>query len=285
MKSKVKLSPLLSLVCSLWMIPASLSGQDIAMTERIADNFMREGYYYTAAKYYSRVYFFSPKEDLGKISGKLGKAYFAKGDFQRAYKHLEQAQKLERNDSLKTEWFLQKTAALALQHKYKLALLEILNYRGKFTATQKRKLHFIKGTVYFGEEKFDRAKADFQLALKKNDSIALKQLDKLFSKKNIMRPNPKVAMWLSIITPGLGQVYAGDIKNGINSFLLNGTLFYLFVRDAMHFTFFESFIVFYPWIQRYYQGGFERAEKIAEERRKQKRAHTYQNIHELIWSD
>jgi tetratricopeptide (TPR) repeat protein len=255
------------------------------MTEQIADRFMQQGDYYAAAKFYSRVYFFSGKSELGRISGKLGQAYFAKGDFERAYNHLEQAQKLEQNDSLKTEWFLQKTAALALQHKYKLALLEMLNYRGKFTGEQKRKLHFIKGTVYFGEEKFEKAKESFKSAIDKKDTIALKRLDELFAKKNIMRPNPKTAKWLSIFMPGSGQIYAGDLKNGINSLVLNGSLFYLFVRDAARFSFWESFIVFYPWIQRYYQGGYERAERIAVERRKQKRARIYRNVHELIWKN
>ncbi len=281
MKLKMKSSRLLSLIISLFGLAAVWS-QTLEQTEQVADKFMEQGDYYSAAKFYSRVYFFADKSQLGRINGKLGMAYFGKGDFKRAYNHFDVAQKLESDDSTKTEWFLRKTSALILRHQYKLALLGILNYRGKFTSRQQKNLIFLKGTVYFAEEKYDEAKKTFVQIIDPGDSLALARLDSLFTKKNLMRPNPVTAKWLSIFIPGLGQIYAGDIKNGINSFALNATLFYLFARDAVRFSFTESFFVFYPWIQRYYQGGYERAQRIAKKKRRQKRAQVYHGVHEIL---
>ncbi len=281
MRLKARSSLLLGLVFSL-CLGLRLQGQTLAQTEAIADKFMEDGNFYAAAKFYSRVYFFSDKSSLGRINGKLGKAYFGKRDFKRAYQHFDNAQKLEQNDTVRAEWFLRKTAALILQQKFKLALLEMLNYHGPLTEDQQKKYFFLKGTIYFGEEKFDLAKQNFIKALSNKDSASVARIDSLFQRKNILRPNPKTAKWLSIIMPGLGQMYAGDVKNGLNSFALNISLFYLFARDAIKFSFFESFIVFYPWIQRYYQGGFERAEKIARKKLRQKRAKVYREIHQFI---
>ncbi len=275
MRSKL----LLSIICSLLL--GNAVAQSLEQTEAIADRFMQQGEYYAAAKYYSRVFFFAPKPELHRLYAKLGDAYFGKREFDRAYAHYDNAQKLEKNDTLKSEWFLRKVSALVMQQKFKLALLEILNYRGRFTPLQKKKAEFLKATVYFGQEKFDLAKEHFKSVVPQ-DTLLHKSIDSLFMKKNIYRPDPKTAMWLSVVMPGLGQLYAGDVKNAVNSFLLNGTLFYLFVRDAYRFTFFESFIVFYPWIQRYYQGGFERAERIARKKQKEKRAGVYRKLYKML---
>jgi tetratricopeptide (TPR) repeat protein len=263
---------------------SQLSAQTLRQTEQAADSFLVQGNFYSAAKYYERVYFFSDKKKLARINAKLGEAHFGKGDFERAYRYFDAAQKLEHVDSLKSEWFLRKTASLIMQRKFKLAKLGILNYRGKMTPFQLKTLNFLKGTIYYGEEDFQKAKTYFSLCLQ-GDSIRANRLENILSKKNIMRPNPRTAYYLSMAMPGLGQIYAGDIKNGINSFLLNGTLIYLFGRDALRYGFWNSFVAFFPWIQRYYMGGYQRAEKIAVEQRRRKRARAYKQIHHLIFNE
>ena len=38
--------------------------------------------------------------------------------------------------------------------------------------------------------------------------------------EKLMHPNPTFATLMSICIPGTGQIYAGDIKDGVNSILL-----------------------------------------------------------------
>ena len=94
----------------------------------------------------------------------------------------------------------------------------------------------------------------------------------------IKNPKPKTAKILSMIVPGSGQFYAGDIKNGINSLLLTGGFIYLGVHAALNYGIINSLASASPWIQRYYLGGFKRAELIAEERLALKRDRIYQQI-------
>ncbi len=277
-----KLRPFLITVFS-W-ISIGLWAQTVDQTVAIADTFMHSGRFGSAAKYYQRAYFFASKEQVPEIRGKMADAFFMSGDYASAEKYYHQAQNFETVDTLKTEWFLKKISAIILQKKFKLAQLSILNYRGNYTPRQMKNRYFLLGTIYFGQEKFDQAKKWFARALPGNDSVKHARLELLFRKRNLMRPNPQWAYWMSIFVPGSGQIYAGDWKNGLNSFALNGFLIYLFLLDMQAYSFWDSFFAIYPWVQRYWMGGYQRAKRIAREKRAQNRARTFRRVKQLIYT-
>lgn len=81
--------------------------------------------------------------------------------------------------------------------------------------------------------------------------------------------NPKVAAGLSLI-PGLGQIYADDFSDGINAFLLNGSLIALSAYSLINLHFIEfSFFEFNP-LYRFYRGNFYNAQKDSYEYNKKK---------------
>ncbi len=281
-RQRMKLKRFFNIIFSLAFLTAG--AQNVTQTVQIADRFMETGRFSSAAKYYQRAYFFADKKDIPLIRGKMADAFFMKHDFQRAAKYYDQAVKFETDDTLRSEWFLKKISAEIMQKKFNLALLETLNYRGKFTPRQEKNKNFLLGTAYYGLEKFDAAKQKFLSALPENDSLHRAALNALFSPKNLNRPRPEIARWMSIFVPGLGQAYAGDWKNAANSFFLNGLLVWLMLRDMANVGFINAFVGVFPWLQRYYVGGYERAENIARQKRLEKRAKTFRKIKTLIYA-
>ena len=83
---------------------------------------------------------------------------------------------------------------------------------------------------------------------------------------------------MSMIVPGLGQLYVGDVKNGLKSFVLSVGLFSLGLRSALINNPLDAAISTLPWFQRYYQGGFKKAELIAIARIQEKRYKIYNQL-------
>jgi len=82
---------------------------------------------------------------------------------------------------------------------------------------------------------------------------------------------PKVAGVLSIVIPGSGQLYAGDYKNAVNSFLLVAVFAAIGTDMFIRYAWYDSLISVFPWFLRYYTGGYKNAMKIAEQKRTEKR--------------
>ena len=72
--------------------------------------------------------------------------------------------------------------------------------------------------------------------------------------------------------PGLGQFYAGDIKNGINSLVINALFVGLFTYSFVTISPIDAYFSVLPWFQRYYKGGYTKAGIIAEQKVKKRRA-------------
>ncbi|MCX7030301.1 MAG: tetratricopeptide repeat protein [Spirochaetes bacterium] len=83
------------------------------------------------------------------------------------------------------------------------------------------------------------------------------------------RRSPRTARLLSTLLPGLGQVYAGDALDGLNSLLVNGASVALIVGAILAERYAEAGLVFSYLFQRYYAGGRSNADKLAIERNEQ----------------
>nr|MBC8555805.1 hypothetical protein [Candidatus Brocadiales bacterium] len=89
----------------------------------------------------------------------------------------------------------------------------------------------------------------------------------LNSAQNQKYKSPEIASWISTFRPGAGQVYAGDIKDGVNAFLLNAAFFYTgwsFIANGAWYELVTTAMIG----QRYYLGNRYRARLIAEKNNK-----------------
>ena len=180
-------------------------------------------------------------------------------------------------------WFLlRKTSGLLASGNGKLAMIDLLGISDHVTDTLLRYRNFLMGVAQFQELDFASGKNSFLAALPESAVKERQQVDSLFQVlEKIKHPNPRTARILSICLPGLGQFYAGDIKNGINSLLLTGAFLALGINTAIKYTLVDAFGSVLPWFQRYYMGGFSRAERIAEDRLREKQDKIFRALIEV----
>lgn len=114
-------------------------------------------------------------------------------------------------------------------------------------------------------EKFDIFEKDFQEFIKLfpdyfSDAEITQIYDGLNKITKFKPKNPTLARFLSII-PGLGQVYAGQPLDGLNAFLLNGSLFALSSYSLGTLNFCDFILFEIAPTYRFYNGNFLNAER------------------------
>jgi len=232
-----------------------------------------------AANYYQRVLFFDSEKKYSDSYLFLADCFFKKNDFVKAAEYYDVAYNTIQNDSLKKEIVFRKTSCLLILQNYDQAKEELLKLPDSLSTSIKQKKFFYAGVCYFGTEEYDKSENCFNSCIDTTDKHTQTQLKEQFVKvRKIHHLNPKVAKILSVFLPGAGQFYSGDIKNGVNSLLLNSAFIILFVVTAQNYSLFDAVISVFPWFERYYLGGVQHAGEIALKKKKLKKQIIYQRI-------
>ncbi len=255
-----------------------LTAQTLEETFAYANEQMNKQEYDNALGAYQRVLFFDKK--MGdKIYYNLAECHFKLNHYEQATKYYDLAYYVASNDSLKFDALFHKTNCLLLQHNYRNALIELMSLDDSLPEYWQNKKYFYFGITYFGLEDFDKSQNYFVKA----NATQTNEIEQLFiQNKKVSKINPKTARVLSIILPGLGQLYCGDIRNGLNSFLLTSGFLGLAIYTMYSYTVVEAFLSVLPWYQRYYLGGFQGAMRIAQEKKDQKRAEIFQQLMDVF---
>lgn len=177
------------------------------------------------------------------------------------------------DDSLSKEALLGKIRALIGLRHFKEAQLEIYSAPDGFEGPAYRRLNFYSGLIYYVQEDYDEAATAFKQALPEHDTLSRIKIEELLieEQRSLIHPKPKLAGQLSYFLPGLGQFYAGDIKNGLNSLAITSATFALSINVMINYSLLDGVIAVIPWLQRFYLGGSTRASLIAQVRRQEKR--------------
>jgi hypothetical protein len=278
MKLIIKYLNLSFLIVFNFLIFQNLEAQNLEETINFADGQFKSGNYTTALKTYQRALFFSEgKENLYLFTQIAEISYYNK-DYETAQKFLGLAYNQSDDASLKTELLFKKASCQILNKNFQFAIIDLLSVNDTAQSIQKR-LNFYLATCYFGLEDFSNAQTCFETCIRLEDKEEL--LD-LFSKKKLLSPSPKKARIMSMILPGLGQTYSGDLKSGINSLLLTSGLIALGIHISVKYHPIDAVFAILPWFQRYYAGGYGNAEKIAVKKRQLKRNEIYTEILKLV---
>lgn len=231
---------------------------------------------------FHRVLFFDQKGQYSfEVALHLSDCYDILSDHQKSQYFLDMAYHLTSDDSVQNEILFMKTWKYVKHEEYEQGLKELFSAdlnSPYFTS----KYQFYSGMIYFLKKDYERS-ADFLFKFTKNEA-SREELKLLFEKvqKINRRYNPKMATALSLVIPGLGQLYCGDVKNSLNSFLLTGMFGYLFIHTAVRYSFSDAFVSVMPWYQRYFMGGYERAGKIAMMKREMETDEVLHKILEVI---
>lgn len=188
-------------------------------------------------------------------------------------------------DTLKYEALIGKAGALLMQTKYTQAISELLNLPEDIPPYWNTRKALYLGSAYYGVREFTKAET-LLLSIIPAEQKETQSSVKHYLKKarKINRKNPKTAQVMSMVLPGAGQFYAGDIKNGFNSLGLNAVMAWWFIYTLQKTTFGDAVLSTGSWVFRYYAGGFGRVPQITEDVKTKKLNRNFQDILGLMES-
>lgn len=259
-----------------------LAGGQTNSIVAFAENQYKAGNYSSALIEYQRAIFFGA-EPSGRIFQQMAECCFNLKKFDQALEFYDRAYFTFQEDSLKVNALMNKAKCNIYTKDYNIALIDLLGISDSLPEPVYRLKQFYIGMCYFGTEQFKEAQTFFVDAVNPAFTDQRNTITQLMANKKLNMPNPRTASVLSMCFPGLGQFYAGDIKNGLNSFLLSSALLALGVKISYEQSVVDAFFTIMPWLQRYYQGGYMRAEKIAITKRAENRGEIYKKVlHQLV---
>jgi len=260
-----------------------ISSQNLEETIKFANKQFELQNYQLAVKEYQRALFFAEGQQLDYLYQQIAHSFKINNQFEQALYFYELSYKTTNSDSIKSERIFDKSFCYIKKGDFKHSVYELLNLKDNLSDYFRDRKNFYLAVSYFGIEEFNKAESYFLSLLPENEKVGRDQIHKLFhTKKNLYRPNPNTAKVLSIILPGSGQMYSGDVKNSLNSILLTGSFVMLGVVMAQEYSIFDAVLTSLPWFTRYYKGGYLSAKKIALNKRAIRRDKTYKRILEII---
>lgn len=224
-----------------------------------------------ALKTYQRVLFFGGDRHRDECQRQLAALHAELGDFDRSAFYCDLLYQNAGSDSLRYEALFSKTRILMLQNKYSKALIELLSLPPILPEPWMSRKRLFLGAAHFGIREFELARQDLLPLFAADDLAGRAEFERLMKQaERVSRKSPKTARILSMFLPGAGQFYAGDLKNGLNSLVLNGLLGYWFVATGISYTFVDAVATVTPWLSRYYGGGIHRAGEILKSKNEEK---------------
>ena len=214
--------------------------------------------------YFKRVAFF--ESDNIENLNYLAESYQKIKSYDNALVHYSLIYNLLTNDSLKNEVCFEMAKCYMSEDKYEYAEIEILNIKELNNYFKSRKNYYLF-LIYLYDGEFELSKNYF-LNIREFSDANINQIERSFShlEKKIRRTNPKVASALSMVIPGSGQVYSGNLSSGINSLLLTTTALSIFTIISFRYSPIEAILSVFPYYQRYYIGGVLNAINFVEEK-------------------
>lgn len=276
----MKLKTAFTIIFSLLTVLVTL-GQTIDKTFCFAEKQFLAGNYQLALLEYQRVVFFDNDKKYNNIYQKIGESFYAVNNFESAVKNFDIAAKITKNDSLSAEMYFKKALCYFKQDNYFVALNELLGLQVPTSLYFQRKYNFYTAIAWFGIEEYETA---YQHLSKIIGNESISQLTDVFNqfKKTRKRFNPQKIQILSTILPGLGQIYCGNIYNGLNSIILIGGVAIITVYIWQSYSFLDAFLSMSSWYYRYYSGGIKNAKSIAIDKISHEKEKTYQKFIQLF---
>ncbi len=243
-----------------------LQAQDISL--ELANKFFEAEDYENAITEYKRFIFFNPGHDF------VPEAYYQIGICYRNQKKWSEAiDSIQRSISMTADPVPREDRKIAIaiiqiaRGNYDTAEFDLLRIaRFSDNPTDKKKAYFFLGVCYTYRFKWEEAGQAFNRFFSDSLSSIKTEIDTLCQfASNLNYKSPKLAKWLSTIIPGAGQLYVGDIRNGINAFILNSITIYFFINALVEHRLQDALIGNLFLFERYYRGNRTNAERIAQE--------------------
>ena len=225
------------------------------------------GNYDAAITEYKRFLFFHPDDPrVGEVYYNIGLAYRAESLWTEAIAALRTATHYAVDRASKSEYQLALAVTLIATKNYDLAELELIKVMLRNpSARLHRRTLFLQAVLSIYQFRWEEARSVGR------EYTADEQLDTLFDAAvNVPQKSASVASVLSRILPGLGHIYVGDWRGGLNALLLNGALGFLTIDAVLDGHYTDAALWGGLVLLRYYQGNTFRARTTVEQFNAQK---------------
>lgn len=258
--------------------PIESKSANIESIIRFGDSLFLEGEYIKALNEFHRAYFFTGGELKSQLGGKMADCYLSINDFKMARSFCDSVMFYSKDDSLRISYEFLKILCFMKESSFGYALLKLnnLEFKDEIQLQNRKKLY--QGICYFGIGQYDASLKYFMDYISKTDTIRRLQLQQLYENPKVFKlPNSNIAMTLSLIIPGTGQFYSGEIKEGLNSLLLLSGIFYLGTVISTN-----GLVLLVPLFCKYYVGGIVHTKQIADRKRYEKKCAFYTCLTEIL---
>lgn len=246
----------------LFLIVSFSNAQDVSLIT--ADKFFEIGNYDHSITEYKRFLFFNPiDESASDIYYKIGLAFRNQGKWSEAIDAIGKSIAITTQDSIKNDRSISKAVIYISKSDFSSAefeLLRIISF-SKYPSI-KKKAYFFLGVCYLYTARWEDSRVAFNQCFANSPSVRSKIDSLLELSSNLKYKSTRLAKWLSTFLPGSGQIYGGEIKNGLNALVLNLITGYLLVDSLIEKRFKDALITNITLFERYYRGNRYNAEQI-----------------------
>ncbi len=255
----------LCLALSLFFIPffanPSRAG-DTALD--LADSLLKFGNNNEAITEYKRFIYFNPEDHrISDAYYKIGLAYRRQKKWDDAFSALRKSLAMATDDSLRDERRISIGVILIVSQKYSPAEFDLLRV-SSFSKNPylRQKALFFLGVSHLYTFQWAKAQKAFHQYFSTSDKG--EQVDSLLAEaRHLKYKSPLLAKWLSIFLPGMGQIYAGNWRNGLNALAINALTSYLLLDALIERRFQDALISHLSLFERYYRGNRHHAQEAA----------------------
>jgi tetratricopeptide (TPR) repeat protein len=240
---------------------------DPALTQ--AEAFYENGYFEEAITEYKRYIFFNPNGSETSVAYyKIGLVYQKLHDWVHATNAFRMAMYTAISDSSRYQAELALAVTYIASGNYSAAEITLLKLEmSTLPLHVRQRAAFLRALATMYAKKWKHTQKAFKAYFLSNPDPDLQaEVDSLIQATNdFCYLSPESARQLSALIPGMGQIYAGDWGNGLNSLVLNGSMIYWMAYKIVNRYFGDAWTIYYFLFRRYYSGGIYNAERIAEE--------------------
>ncbi len=249
-----------------WFLIVSSPSTAMDLALELAEQLYETGNYYEAITEYKRfICFNSEDERVSHAYFQIGMAHRNQAQWEEAVDAFRKSLRTVANDELRDKIRVNIGIVLIASQNYSAAEFELLRVStfGKY-ASARRRATFLLGICYLYTFRWEKAREAFRDYFDRTQVSEWADLDSLLATMNYPEPkSPGLAKWLSTFLPGSGQIYAGDVRNGLNALAINLGMGYLLLHSVLEHRYQESLITYLPLFVRYYGGNRYRAGRIA----------------------
>jgi len=257
-----------------------LFSQTIHQWKEYSDEQFEKGNFSIALKEFQRILLFDGEHQYNDVYNKIATIYYEIEDYDNAIVYYDFAWKATQNDSIKIELAFRKILCYFQLKDYYLGLMELYDLPEQLTPYFERIKNLYLAICHFGlDEKYLSLQYFSQIV----DSAGLDQIDSCFVQLNKVEKkyDPDKLQMMSILLPGLGQTFAGDLKSGLNSILLLGGIVTYAYHTMLVYSILDGTLVLTSWFYRYHTGGHRKAYELGVKKIQEQRNETYLQVMDI----